>query len=305
MSSSCVITECRTSFNRVQPRLCYCTEGEKKRNSITELGDQSTQSWTAEQRRDRVLLIITCFHLRFRLPMTGKKRKSPPEDTISKEFLTEDEKKAKHIAAEGQRRRHARLESNRKAARESRRRKKVLVEELQRSVLFFTKANANLKAKNEQLERLLSEARARVDSKSPANESDLVAKHEGEPSQLSQHEAKRVSADEEATQSCALPVASADPLSSLHASVTGLNGHLMAAAYMSMAQSQAQALVPNPMLNTFGFADNMNPFAATAMLSQMQANNLANNPQIHGIPASESKKQDGNQHVVHSNKQRR
>ena len=184
------------------------------------------------------------------------------------------------------------------------------MEELQRSVIFFTKANANLKAKNEQLERLLSEARARVDSKSPADESDLVAKHEGEPSQSSRQDAKRVSADQEAPQSCALPVPSADTLSSIHASATGLNSHLMAAAYMAMAQSQAQALVPNPMLNPFGFTGNMNPFAATAMLSQMQANTLTtNNQSMKSTPAppaaaSEPKKQDGNRHVVHSERQR-
>eukprot|EP00970_Alexandrium_tamarense_P000730 scaffold85_cov145-Alexandrium_tamarense.AAC.34 len=35
--------------------------------------------------------------------------------------------------------RQVKLEQNRKAARESRRRKKVLVEELQRSVIFFTR----------------------------------------------------------------------------------------------------------------------------------------------------------------------
>ena len=236
--------------------------------------------------------------------MTGKKRKSPPEDTISKEFLTADEKKAKHISAEEQRKRHARLESNRKAARESRRRKKVLVEELQRSVIFFTKANANLKAKNEQLERLLSEARARVDTKSLANESDLVAKHEGEPSKSSQqHDTKHVSADKEATQTCALPVASADPLSSIHASATGLNSHLMAATYMAMAQSQAQAIVPNPMPSPFGFVDNMNPFAVTAMLSQMQASSLANNQQTNSTPARESKIQGGKD-LAHSKQQK-
>ena len=236
--------------------------------------------------------------------MTGKKRKSPPEDTISKEFLTADEKKAKHISAEEQRKRHARLESNRKAARESRRRKKVLVEELQRSVIFFTKANANLKAKNEQLERLLSEARARVDTKSLANESDLVAKHEGEPSKSSQqHDTKHVCADKEATQTCALPVASADPLSSIHASATGLNSHLMAATYMAMAQSQAQAIVPNPMPSPFGFVDNMNPFAVTAMLSQMQASSLANNQQTNSTPARESKIQGGKD-LAHSKQQR-
>jgi len=56
----------------------------------------------------------------------------------------------------------ARLEANRKAARESRRRKKVLVEELQRSVIFFSRANGQLKQKNEELERMFIQAQAQI-----------------------------------------------------------------------------------------------------------------------------------------------
>ena len=64
--------------------------------------------------------------------------------------------------------RRARLDSNRKAARESRRRKKVLVEELQRSVIFFTRANAQLKQKNEGLEAMLFAARGQAQARGPA-----------------------------------------------------------------------------------------------------------------------------------------
>jgi len=56
----------------------------------------------------------------------------------------------------------ARLEANRKAARESRRRKKVLVEELQRSVIFFSRANGQLKQKNDELQRMLIQAQAQI-----------------------------------------------------------------------------------------------------------------------------------------------
>ena len=42
---------------------------------------------------------------------------------------------------------------NRQAASESRRRKKEMVEDLQRSVAFFSKSNASLKARNAELER--------------------------------------------------------------------------------------------------------------------------------------------------------
>ena len=48
-----------------------------------------------------------------------------------------------------------RLEQNRIAARESRRRKKKMLEELQRSLCFFTKANAVLRSEHEELSRKL------------------------------------------------------------------------------------------------------------------------------------------------------
>mmetsp|Transcript_13821 Transcript_13821/g.22897 ORF Transcript_13821/g.22897 Transcript_13821/m.22897 type:complete len:337 (+) Transcript_13821:35-1045(+) len=58
--------------------------------------------------------------------------------------------------------RENRLEQNRKAARESRRRKKLMIEELQRSVIFFSKANSTLKMQNDEFTRRLMEAQARV-----------------------------------------------------------------------------------------------------------------------------------------------
>ena len=58
--------------------------------------------------------------------------------------------------------REIRLEQNRKAARESRKRKKIMVEELQRSVIFFTRANTTLKQQNEELERHLLQAQSKA-----------------------------------------------------------------------------------------------------------------------------------------------
>eukprot|EP00957_Ditylum_brightwellii_P067080 5091682-Ditylum_brightwellii.AAC.1 len=58
--------------------------------------------------------------------------------------------------------REIRLEQNRKAARESRRRKKVMIEELQRSVIFFSKANGTLKQQNEELQRMYMQAQAQI-----------------------------------------------------------------------------------------------------------------------------------------------
>ncbi len=68
-------------------------------------------------------------------------------------------------AHEEEAKRQARLESNRKAAQESRRRKKLLVEELQRSVIFFTRANAQLRKKNDSLMNMLLTARNQIGNK--------------------------------------------------------------------------------------------------------------------------------------------
>ena len=58
--------------------------------------------------------------------------------------------------------REVRLEQNRKAARESRRRKKIMIEELQRSVVFFSRANTSLKTQNDELQRMLLSAQSRI-----------------------------------------------------------------------------------------------------------------------------------------------
>jgi hypothetical protein len=55
-----------------------------------------------------------------------------------------------------------RLEQNRLAAIESRRRKKIMVEELQRSVGFYTKSNKSIKSQNAELERQILMARQKI-----------------------------------------------------------------------------------------------------------------------------------------------
>lgn len=96
-----------------------------------------------------------------------KRRKTDQEDAAAEE---EDEADAdteprmsRSIDREGMpKARVVRLEQNRKAARESRRRKKVMIEELQRSVIFFSRANGTLKQQNEELQRILFQAQAQV-----------------------------------------------------------------------------------------------------------------------------------------------
>ena len=106
--------------------------------------------------------------------MAGK-RKAPEQDKAANSTESKADilpKTKEHEAAEAlistkpvkpmSKAREIRLEQNRKAARESRRRKKVMVEELQRSVIFFSRANGTLKQQNDELSRLLIEAQEKV-----------------------------------------------------------------------------------------------------------------------------------------------
>jgi hypothetical protein len=58
--------------------------------------------------------------------------------------------------------RESRLQQNRKAARDSRKRKKEMIEELQRSLIFFSRSNAALKQQNDYLTRRLIEAQTTI-----------------------------------------------------------------------------------------------------------------------------------------------
>jgi hypothetical protein len=95
-----------------------------------------------------------------------KRKKADVENSESIAFATTAESSSKDDSAKyhsgGTKAREVRLEQNRKAARESRRRKKVMIEELQRSVIFFSRANSTLKQQNDDLARLLMQAQAQV-----------------------------------------------------------------------------------------------------------------------------------------------
>jgi len=85
---------------------------------------------------------------------------SPSANLISASEANKRSKTARGIGISAAKSR--RLEQNRRAAIESRRRKKVMVEELQRSVAFYTKANASLSLHNRELETKLILAKQRV-----------------------------------------------------------------------------------------------------------------------------------------------
>jgi bZIP transcription factor len=98
-------------------------------------------------------------------PEAKKAFVSPLATTLDDEEPFDNSKKGREI----------RLEQNRKAARESRRRKKVMIEELQRSVIFFSRANGTLKQQNDELTRLLIQAQAQVKAASSDTEEGTVA----------------------------------------------------------------------------------------------------------------------------------
>ena len=60
------------------------------------------------------------------------------------------------------RKRKERLEQNRISARESRKRKKTMIEELQRTVITLSRENKELNERNEQLRRQLMEIGTKV-----------------------------------------------------------------------------------------------------------------------------------------------
>ena len=80
----------------------------------------------------------------------------------SKAAKTEDDSRLLKKRGPISKAREIRLEQNRKAARQSRRRKKVMIEELQRSVIFFSRSNGVLKQQNDDLQRLVMNARSQV-----------------------------------------------------------------------------------------------------------------------------------------------
>ena len=77
-----------------------------------------------------------------------------PEDVSGEEKGDDEEVK--------NRKRKERLEQNRVSARESRKRKKTMIEELQRTVITLSRENKDLNDRNETLRRQLMEIGAKV-----------------------------------------------------------------------------------------------------------------------------------------------
>lgn len=95
----------------------------------------------------------------------AKKRKIDGDNVVVEGGLTKEARGAapKPIKRPGMSKaREIRLEQNRKSARESRKRKKAMMEDLQRSLVFFTKANAALRTEHEVLTRKMLAAHAEL-----------------------------------------------------------------------------------------------------------------------------------------------
>ena len=84
---------------------------------------------------------------------------------------TEDFKAKGGRKASPSKSRESRLQQNRKAARDSRKRKKEMIEELQRSLIFFSRSNAALKQQNDYLTRRLIEAQTTIQTLQKQNPS--------------------------------------------------------------------------------------------------------------------------------------
>ena len=86
--------------------------------------------------------------------MTAEEKGKPTEE----DKVVEDEEVKN-------RKRRERLEQNRVSARESRKRKKTMIEELQRTVITLSRENKDLNDRNETLRRQLMEIGAKVCNK--------------------------------------------------------------------------------------------------------------------------------------------
>ena len=74
-----------------------------------------------------------------------------------------------------------RLEQNRKAASESRKRKRILLDELHRSEIFFTRANDTLKQQNQNLQKLLQQAQNQIQNDDKNNNERTNGSDESKP----------------------------------------------------------------------------------------------------------------------------
>eukprot|EP00429_Kryptoperidinium_foliaceum_P075329 CAMPEP_0176221816 /NCGR_PEP_ID=MMETSP0121_2-20121125/19917_1 /TAXON_ID=160619 /ORGANISM="Kryptoperidinium foliaceum, Strain CCMP 1326" /LENGTH=316 /DNA_ID=CAMNT_0017561017 /DNA_START=81 /DNA_END=1031 /DNA_ORIENTATION=- len=197
---------------------------------------------------------------------------SEPESKIQK--LEGDEKTGMRPLKRGpiSKAREIRLEQNRKAARESRRRKKVMIEELQRSVIFFSRANGTLKHQNDDLSRMLMQAQAQVaaiegqqqPTNAPASQPAAPVKTEAPQQEQPQGSFQQAEANTVATQ--AVYESQGFPAAAARAAAQTMNGSTSG----SNAQEATPATAPTPAASSGTSLPPMQPGATMQAMANFQ-----------------------------------
>lgn len=193
--------------------------------------------------------------------------------------------------------RENRLDQNRKAAKESRRRKKVMIEELQRSVIFFSRANGALKQQNDELTRLLMQAQMSVASadKTPVEKPVEVEEKKPEETpaptaiEVKETAEEQTKANTVATQ--AIFESQGFPAAAARAAAQAVNGSVEEKPVAPVAALTSTSLPPMQPGATMQAMANFQQAAAAAMqqamgqmkgvpgLTQMAATPIGGNPQ--------------------------
>lgn len=162
--------------------------------------------------------------------------------------------------------REVRLEQNRKAARESRKRKKVMIEELQRSVIFFSRANGTLKQQNDHLTRLLIQAQSQIASiESGSKEEDASAAAAANATVAAPAESKEDQAQAQAVATQAMYESQGFPAAAARAAAQTMSGSSGVETSVT-----ATALPPMQPGATMQAMANFQQAAAAAMQNAMQ-----------------------------------
>lgn len=180
--------------------------------------------------------------------------------------------------------RETRLEQNRKAARESRRRKRIMLEELQRSVIFFSRANGALKQQNDELTRLLMQANLQVaqlgnqkEGGAAATSTDAAATEEPTAAAKKAASDEQKKADTVATQ--AMFESQGFPAAAARAAAQAMNGNLDEKAATAAADATGAAGGALPTMQPGSTMQAMSNFQAAASAAMQQAMG-----QMKGVP---------------------
>lgn len=164
-----IITSPATRTNTIQalPNASFCSSSERTHATMTQQTMSAALLQAAQQIEGKSYTSrsikeeeVPCVH--GMIPIAPSQTASPsiPPSSVPSESFVLPPPIKKEVTSS--RSRAVRLEQNRKAARESRRRKKAMVEELQRSLVFFSKSNAALKQQNEILTRQVMAAHSKL-----------------------------------------------------------------------------------------------------------------------------------------------